>query len=345
MSQIKKVVVKLSHGLKSRLAILAVGIIFFALSSTFVFTGLYMYSKAHHTTKNDKPTITRVTSPNKVADSTTKKSSTTPAAKTTTNTSTQKATAPPAPVVVQAVAPAPSSSVESLAATSTPPTVVSDSSPPTANPIRVSSTTYTSTNWSGYLATGGNFTTVSGSWVVPSVTGATGIESGDGAWIGIGGVTSNDLIQVGTLDQVNPDGTIDYRIFYEVLPAAAMVVDAPVDAGDLITASITETALNQWMIVINDVTKGSTFSKSLSYTSTHSSAEWIEEDPSYLSGDLMPFANFGTINFSGCKSTVDTYLYNIADIGASSITMVARRAPIAVPSAISGSGFSVARYY
>lgn len=349
MIQIKNIARQLSRGLKSKLAVLAFAVITIAISSMFTAAGLYLYGQAHH--NNVKPVnISKTTTvPNKVSVSTAvKNNNTAQTAKTNSATTTTIAPKPVAAVepviVIQPVTPAPSSSVDNL--TSAP----SDSSSATAvsipagdtstNPIRVSTTTYASTNWSGYLATGGNFTVVSGSWAVPTVSGDTGI---DGTWIGIGGVTSNDLIQVGTLDQVAADGTVSSNIFYEILPAEAMVVDMPIKSGDVMSASITETSLNLWLIVINDFTNGNTFSKSLSYNSSHSSAEWIEEDPSYLSGGLMPFANFGTVTFSGCKATVDSYLYDIADIGASPITMVARRSPIAVPSAISGSGFSVTR--
>lgn len=351
MIQIKNIARKLSRGLKSKLAILAFAVVTIVVSSGFTVVGLYLYGQAHPNIVAPVNISKTTTSPNKVSTTTAAKNPSTQTAKTNTTTTTTSAPKPVATVepvvVIQPVTPAPSSSVDNL--TSAP----SDSSSATAvsipasdtstNPIRVSTTTYASTNWSGYLATGGNFTVVSGSWAVPTVTGETGTKSDDGTWIGIGGVTSNDLIQVGTLDQVAADGTVSSNIFYEILPAEAMVVDMPIKSGDVMSASVTETSLNLWLIVINDITNGNTFSKSLSYNSSHSSAEWIEEDPSYLSGSLMPFANFGTVTFSGCKATVDSYLYGIADIGASPITMVARRSPIAVPSAISGSGFSVTR--
>src|ERR1041385_7576167 len=47
-------------------------------------------------------------------------------------------------------------------------------------------------NWAGYVASGGTYTGVSGSWVVPSVSDPTG-ESADATWVGIGGVGSDDL--------------------------------------------------------------------------------------------------------------------------------------------------------
>lgn len=349
MVQIKLHIEKLSRGLKSKLAILAFTVVTIALSSAFTVGGLYLYGQAHPNNVKPVNISKTTTSPNKVSTSTATKNSTPQPAKTstTTTTSAPKPVAVVEPVVVvQPVAPAPSSSVDSLTSAPSDSSSATTTVPPSdtsTNPVRVSSTTYTSTNWSGYLATGGNFSTVSGSWVVPAVTGEAGVDSYDGAWIGIGGVTAQDLVQVGTLDNVATDGTISSAIFYEILPAEAVIVDMPVKASDSISASITEMSLNQWLVVINNLTTGGNFTKSISYTSSHSSAEWIEEDPSYISGSLMPFANFGTIAFSSLRATVDSYLYNIADIGASPITMVARRLPIAVPSAILGTGFSVTR--
>lgn len=350
MVQIKLHIEKLGRGLKSKLAILAFTIVTIALSSAFTVGGLYLYGQAHPGIVNPIKISKTTTSPNKVSTSTTAKNSSPQPAKTNLTTTTTNAPKPVVPVepvvIVQPVAPAPSSSVDSLTSAPSDSSSATTTVPPSdtsTNPVRVSTTTYTSTNWSGYLATGGNFTTVSGSWTVPAVTGEVGVDSYDGAWIGIGGVTSQDLIQVGTLDNVAVDGTVSSAIFYEILPAEAMIVDMPVKAGDSISASITEMSLNQWLVVINNLTTVGNFTKSISYTSSHSSAEWIEEDPSYMSGSLMTLADFGTINFSSCRATVDTYLYNIADIGSSPITMVSHRTPIAVPSAILSTGFSVTR--
>src|SRR5205807_5356173 len=61
----------------------------------------------------------------------------------------------------------------------------------------------TSHNWSGYAATSGTYTGVTGTWTVP----APGINSAPGVgatWVGIGGVSSHDLIPAGTQDVAAP---------------------------------------------------------------------------------------------------------------------------------------------
>ncbi len=344
MIHIKNIIKKITPGLKSQLAVLAVSAVVLLISTTFTFAGLYVYNKAFRQNFDlaGNPVATKpvtVSSDNKNALKPTKPTTgevKTPAKKT-------NPTVKPA-VIVEAVKPAPSSSVESLKpVTTTPDPVVEVPADPTANPVRVSTTTYSSSNWSGYLSTGGKFTSVSGSWTIPTVIGEAGVESGDGAWVGIGGVTTSDLIQVGTLQIIHTDGSVMYGAFYEILPAAATLINMPVSPGDVMSAYINETSQSQWIVTINNLTKGTTFTKNLSYASTYSSAEWVEEAPTNGQGNIMPLNNFGTVTFNGCKATVDGYIYNIVDIGASSIRMMFSGSPIAVPSPLYSTGFSVAR--
>src|SRR4051812_44346743 len=65
-----------------------------------------------------------------------------------------------------------------------------------------------SLNWSGYVAGGSDYTAISGSWVVPQVSGGT--LSADATWVGIGGTASRNLIQAGTQAIVDYDGTVVY---------------------------------------------------------------------------------------------------------------------------------------
>jgi hypothetical protein len=55
----------------------------------------------------------------------------------------------------------------------------------------------TSHNWSGYAATSGTYTGVTGTWTVP-VPGINGTPGVGATWVGIGGVSGHDLIQAGT---------------------------------------------------------------------------------------------------------------------------------------------------
>lgn len=259
----------------------------------------------------------------------------------------------PAPVANPVVAPSPSGDVPSLqptatstsTSTSTTSTSSSSSSTGTSTPTTTqTAVSYKSTNWSGYMASGGTFTAVSGSWVVPSPTSTSTTDNTyDAAWIGIGGVTSSDLIQTGTANEVSPSGTVTTMAFYELLPANAQnIISLTVTPGDTMSASITETGTNVWSLIITDVTTGQSYSKSIAYTSQLSSAEWIEEDPTLSGGNLATLDNFGTVQFSGGHTTMNGSSLSVAASGAASITMVdSANKPIAVPSAVSVGAFSV----
>src|SRR5205823_10341559 len=134
-------------------------------------------------------------------------------------------------------------------------------------------------NWSGYAATGGTYTAVSGSWSVPqfSPDGPAGI---DAAWVGIGGVRSRDLIQAGTQQTVSGSGRTQYEAWIEMLPRSSRPVPLQVHPGDSITVSINEESTDQWLIHFTNNTTGQTYDTTQTYTSSHSSAEWVEEAPS-----------------------------------------------------------------
>ena len=283
-------------------------------------------------------TSAAITTPASTAPATT-----TPKAVTHTITSIPQSTKPE-PVVT----PSPSSSVSSLA-----PVTTSSSSPGSSggssttqsNPSPATTTGYTSSNWSGYMATSGDFTAISGSWTVPSVTGPSGETSADSAWIGIGGVSTNDLIQVGTQDTVSPSGVVSSSAFYEMLPNSSITIPSiTVSAGDKMTASLSEISSGEWTITITDVTNGDTFTLNTTYNSSNSSAEWIEEDPSYSFHRQVPFDNFGITTFNSGSTVSNGSTVSIANSSAEPVTMLNSSAsPVATPSVLSGGSFTVTR--
>ena len=234
------------------------------------------------------------------------------------------------------VKPAPTSKVSGLAPTSpTPAPTPSKTTTPTSTQV---TTGYTSLNWSGYMAANAKFTSVSSSWVAPNATGNGSTTTADSTWIGIGGVTSGDLIQTGTQNTISASGQRYTSAFYEMLPDASInITSMTVTAGDSMTASIKETGSSVWAISITDNTTGKSFSKTVSYTSSLSSAEWIEEDPSYSSGSLVLFDNFNEAIFSGAAAIANGTTVNLSTSTAQPIIMVNNSGKyIAVPSTISG---------
>ncbi len=153
-----------------------------------------------------------------------------------------------------------------------------------------------SNNWFGYnqgtLEQGDKlFNSISGQWTVPTATQHTaGQAEASSDWIGIGGgcvdagctVTDSTLIQTGTEQDVSASGQASYSAWWELVPVPSLTISGiTVSPGDHMSASIAEVVadLNLWKITITDLTKNETYTTTVPYTSTHLSAEWIEETP------------------------------------------------------------------
>jgi hypothetical protein len=153
-----------------------------------------------------------------------------------------------------------------------------------------------STNWFGYnqgsLELGGKqFTSIGGDWTVPTATQHTsGQAEYSSDWIGIGGgcvdaactVGDGTLIQTGTEQDVDAAGRASYSAWWELIPGPSLqITSMTVQAGDHVHASIAELVpgSNVWTITLQNVTRGQTYSTTVPYTSSHLTAEWIEETP------------------------------------------------------------------
>jgi hypothetical protein len=202
-----------------------------------------------------------------------------------------------------------------------------------------------SANWSGYVAGGGTFTAVSGTWSVPPAAADGGLGAA-ATWVGIGGVTSRDLIQAGTQQVEASAGHLSYQAWIETLPQASEQVPLAVSPGDSVTVSIAQQSGSTWLITMTDTTTGQSYQRTVQYDSSLSSAEWIEEAPSAGRGGPVPLDDFGTVQFTGGAAVKDGQSVTIAQAGARAITLVgAARQALAQPSALGadGASFSVAR--
>lgn len=195
----------------------------------------------------------------------------------------------------------------------------------------------TSSNWSGYAARGGSFTSVTGTWTVPNVT-ATG-SGADATWVGIGGVDSNDLIQAGTQATVS-GGVVQYDAWIEMLPQSSRPVSIAVNPGDSVTVAIAQQSGDEWSISIKNNTTGNRYATTVTYRSSNSSAEWVQEAPSIGRGTVALDA-FGSITFTSATAVRDGKTLDLTDLGAQAITMInASREALAQPSVIGGDGSS-----
>jgi hypothetical protein len=203
----------------------------------------------------------------------------------------------------------------------------------------------TSRNWAGYAAAG-TFTSVTGTWTVPELP-LDGGPGADATWVGIGGLRSRDLIQAGTQESSSGAGHVQYETWIEMLPDVAHPVPLVVRPGDSVTVSISQQAPGQWQFSFLNNTTGQTYERTASYTSSLSSAEWIEEAPSAGRRGVLPLDQFGSVSFSNASAVTDTgQTVSIADTSARPITMIdSQRRPLAVPSNLDddGSSFTVTR--
>jgi len=217
---------------------------------------------------------------------------------------------------------------------------------------RVNSTA-TSLDWAGYASTGPTVTSVSGSWVQPSVT-CPGTKVQQSAfWVGIDGFSSSDptVQQIGTDADCTkkvkkvPGGPVHYA-WFEMYPAGLVVLSPsnyPVNPGDTLTAGVTVTGASYALSLVDaGHWTFSTTQVAATPLPLNSSAEWIAEAPTACVGTTcktVPLADFGSVAFSG--ATVNGLAVNGAGLTTHQITMTKTKkgtSAKATTSALDGTG-------
>jgi Peptidase A4 family len=154
----------------------------------------------------------------------------------------------------------------------------------------------TSSNWSGYAATGGGFNSVTSNWVQPTARcGAATTYSS--FWVGLDGDGSNTVEQTGTSADCS-GGVPRYYAWYEMYPKYPVNLSLALRPGDSITGTVTVGSNNRYTLAIRNNTTGGSFSTTVKGHGANYSAEAIAEAPSSRSG-VLPLTNFGTVSFSG----------------------------------------------
>ncbi|KIM95731.1 hypothetical protein OIDMADRAFT_21051 [Oidiodendron maius Zn] len=165
-----------------------------------------------------------------------------------------------------------------------------------------------SSNWAGAAISTSGVTEVTGTFTVPKPTvpsgGSSSTEYCGAAWVGIDGYSDEDLIQTGVLWCIE-DGEYLYEAWYEYLPASLVEYSGiSVTAGSVVTVTATKTGTNSGVTTLTSggTTVTHTFTGQ-SYSLPGTSAEWIVED--FLSGGSeVPFADFGSVTFTGASAIV-----------------------------------------
>jgi hypothetical protein len=195
---------------------------------------------------------------------------------------------------------------------------------------------FDSDNWAGCVIDG-NWNTVIGSWVVPlvRVPQSTPIDVEGGwelaTWIGIDGVSTDDVLQTGVSTQVAPSGAVTTWAWYEwftsppsgtswttFLTEFPYVAEQPIDfgvsPGDEVTATVQYTTDSDGApagsILFGNITTGENFSVILDPPTgaamNGSTAEWVVERPSVIGGDgtleVLELPMFATVTFNSALS-------------------------------------------
>ncbi len=195
----------------------------------------------------------------------------------------------------------------------------------------------TSSNWSGYSAINGHYTSVSAQWTQPTAS-CTSQTTYSSFWVGLDGDGSSTVEQTGTSADCS-GGSPHYYAWYEMYPKFPVNLSIAIRPGDSITGSVTTGGNGRFTLTIHDNTTGGNFVTTQTLKRAKlASAEAIAEAPS-SSGGVLPLTNFGTVAFSAVT-------VNGAAIGSFNpdrIDMVSGGVTKAQTSALSGgTSFSVA---
>ncbi len=214
-------------------------------------------------------------------------------------------------------------------------------SPATTNAATLTVEAEASYNWSGYVAAGssGEFTSVSASWTVPSVSCSGDATTYSSQWVGIDGGNGSETVEQDGTEADCSSGKAVYDAWWEMYGDTAPAVNGgdevelspshyPIAPGDSISASVSVSGTN-WTLTIADNThpwSGGAFSTTISFSGgEQSSAEWIVERPETCSPcSVAALSDFGSASFTSAAATTtgDGSAQSIAALGGSSIEMV-----------------------
>ena len=196
-----------------------------------------------------------------------------------------------------------------------------------------------SSNWSGYIESGGPFSQVMGTFTVPSLPAGTPRTDQMSEWVGIdGGNGDNALIQAGfneSPDSASPSGFV-IQPWWEILPASETYINSvDIAAGDTVTVVIEQVNGTQWGITLTDNTNGQSFTTDQTYTGPASTAEWIVEALTVNGAvsTLAPYSpavGFSNLGFIGSDTTLQE------------VVMMQGGAQVSTPSVLTTNGFDVA---
>ena len=167
-----------------------------------------------------------------------------------------------------------------------------------------------SLNWAGYAGNraGTTFRYVSAAFQVPYLDCATATKSYSSHWVGLDGLGSATVEQVG-IEADCAGSTPRYYAWYEMYPKPVSVAFT-VRAGNAVQASVTyKKSARRFVLMLRDTSSGRHFSRTLKCAAKvclRSSAEVISEAPSSTSGGILPLADYRAASYSSITLTTST---------------------------------------
>ncbi|KAB8077620.1 peptidase A4 family-domain-containing protein [Aspergillus leporis] len=182
-----------------------------------------------------------------------------------------------------------------------------------------------SSNWAGAVLIGSSYTSVTGTFVVPTPSIPSGGSSREqycaSAWVGIDGDTCETAILQTGVDFCIEGSSVSYDAWYEWYPDYAYDFSGiSFSAGDEVKVTVDASSKTGGTATVENITKGKsvthTFSGQSGNALCETNAEWILED--FSSGSsLVPFADFGTVTFTDISATSGG-----SSVGASGATLI-----------------------
>ncbi len=197
-------------------------------------------------------------------------------------------------------------------------------------------------NWGGYAvcaeaasdcdayeAVASSVTYVAGTWTVPTITTAHGASCSDSentwydasVWVGIDGLFSSTVEQTGTSSDCFY-GQTSYYAWLEFYPSASETINFTVNAGDVISASVTCRAATvsgtpgaNCTTTLTDQTARQSYTSPLTFVpgALLDSAEWITESAYYYG--FLALTPITSVNFQNAVATYDGVTKSIAEFG------------------------------
>ncbi len=166
-----------------------------------------------------------------------------------------------------------------------------------------------SDNWSGWFVYNDTFDQVHANWNTQCPGTPIQLGSREGTWVGLGGINTQTLVQVGTAYHTNPNtGQLYYYMFLQLIAPGTNYLwfdlTDPLGCGQGIYAEVYPSGTNSWCVDVrwSNVTNGTCYS----VQADTSTAEWIDDRP-VCSNGVSYLYNFNYTQYTNAYAHSTTH--------------------------------------